>query len=163
VEEVSPLTSLKQAELKASRLRPAAPDHARRPADIIPLHRRIPASPSRPGLTVDRTLIRRFDHANRLTCTGVADQLGWTCGVLRVSRVGTWFALTPHTGTVPRRHRDVPRVTSDGRITVPTAVRSVLGAEVLLVVDVERNRLLLADPNAAFVALVAQLEESTDE
>ncbi len=162
VEEVSSLTALKQAELKASRLRPAAPAHARPSADIIPLHRRIPATTSRPGLTADRTIIRRFDHANRLTCTGVAEQLGWTPGVLRVSRIDTWFALTPHTGTQPRRHRDLPRVTSDGRITVPSAVRSVVGDEVLLVVDIDRNRLLLADPNQAFLALVAQIEEPSD-
>ncbi|MDA2956896.1 MAG: hypothetical protein O3B66_01580 [Actinomycetota bacterium] len=158
VEEVSSLTALKQAQLRASRLRPAAPEHARPSADIIPLHRRIPATTSRPGLTADRTIIRRFDHANRITCHGVAEQLGWAPGALRVSRLGTWFALTPYTGTQPRRHRDLPKVTADGRITVPTAVRTILGDEALLVVDVANNRLLLADPNQAFLALVAQLE-----
>jgi bifunctional DNA-binding transcriptional regulator/antitoxin component of YhaV-PrlF toxin-antitoxin module len=52
----------------------------------------------------------------------------------------------------------MPRVTSDGRITVPAAVRSRIGDQVLLVVDVDRNRLLLADANSAFLALVTQLE-----
>ena len=142
------LTTYKRAELLKARLR-AAPARAgipQRAAGVPTLAKVLPHRVALPPLPC-APVVALLDEKGRLKLRGALDLVGFAPGALHASRDGHWVVLR-QPRCPGRPVRNAPRVTGDGRLTVPTALRLLLG------VDVHGHVLVQPVPDAGALCLL---------
>ena len=149
------LTVYKQAELLRARMRgiPARAGLPERAAGVPTLAKVLPHRVPLASLHCE-PILARIDDKGRVKLRGALEVVGFVTGALHVARAGHWTVLR-QAASCAKPVRNAPRVSGDGRLTVPHPVRCLLGVDVgdqVLVQPVpEAGALCLLNPAAVLL------------
>jgi hypothetical protein len=161
------LTARKQADLLKARMRgiPRRAGIADRATGVPTLAKVLPHRVALPAPPCE-AMLARIDDKGRVKLGAGVYLVGFAPGALHASRDGHWVVLR-QPKVCGKPVRNAPRVGADGRVTVPHALRLLLGVErggqVLVQPVPDAGALCLLNPAAILVGAPLGVLESRDD